>query len=197
MKMRPWVESKGYKPWLLLVLFALLIAVLLKRNILSLTILTQHRNMLDGVYTITMIVVLIAGSVVSYLRFFKGRLWKPKMVINPSAGIVQLKDINLHWIDIGLENRGSVAIWNYVVDLTVDYHRRSAPGYQKPNFHSMKRSVRESELVIDVGEIAYEHATIRIPKDVEVVTYKIVMTSPDGTKWDRCITISNRQEAKA
>lgn len=197
MTMRPWLESKGYKPWLLLLLFALVIAVLFKRNTLSFTILEDHHNVLNGVYTITLIVVLIVGSIVSYLRFFKGRLWKPKLVISPTAGVVQLKDDNFHWIDIGLENKGSVAIWNYTVDLTADYHTKDTPGCQKPEFHSMARSIREGELVIDIGETAFEHATIRVPKSVEVVTYKIVMTSSDGAKWDRCITISNRQGAMA
>jgi len=163
-----------------------------KWGFVSAKLIVDNRELIDAIGAIITSCIIVLAALVSYFRFFKGRLLKPKMIIEPSYGVVELNDGTLHWIDIGIENKGSVAIWHYTVGLELKCHDDSVPKPAIIDFHSHRQFAPGKEHVIDPGETAYEHATIRVPKNVEVITYRILVTNSQGSKWDRCLTVSNR-----
>lgn len=138
--MRPWSESKGYLAWLWLLIPALALALLWKLEIISKDLLIDNGNFIGIVSTIITSIVIITASVVSYFKFFKGRLLKPKITIEENHGLIKMPNDTLHWIDIGIVNKGAVAVWHYNVDIKINYHSDDAPVTETVTFHSHKQS---------------------------------------------------------
>jgi hypothetical protein len=51
---------------------------------------------------------------------------------------------------------------------------------------------KTQENLIDVGESAFEHATLNVPKDIYGITFHISITDQSGAIWDRYITSTNK-----
>src|SRR5262249_14530219 len=103
---------------------------------------------------------IVIGGIFSYLRFFKGRLLQPKLVISCETGMVPLQAHNLHWLDICIENKGSVAVWNYTVRVDLFHHGSEQKRLDITNFLLDQRVDTDAERLIDVGESSYEHMVI-------------------------------------
>ena len=185
-------ENHKYTPWIWILIAALIITLPFKADLISTDWLVDNKELIGVINMLVTSCVLILASLFSYHKFFKGRLLKPKMIIEPNVGVIELDHGNLHWIDIGLENKGAVAIWRYTLDLYPHYHTVGGPTPEAISFHSSQQNGVGKARVIDPGETAYEHAITKVPKEIEVVTYRILVKNSDGTNWDRCITVSNR-----
>jgi hypothetical protein len=193
----PWIESKGWLPWMLLMAAVLGVAVLIKEGRISTENLKQNKDAIEAASSIVTAAVVIIGGVLSYLKFFKGRLFKPKLILKPQFGIVPLNPQNLHWLDIEIENKGSVPIWNYKLQcravLRGDHGKANTIIELVP---TVPTDTPDREYLVDVGESAFEHRVFYVPKSVEAVTIEIVLIDEAGTQWERFITTSNRQERK-
>ena len=189
----PWYESKGIIPWLLLILLVLLIAVLLKEGLISASILNSQKDTFDVVSKIITSIVMIVGGILSYIKFFKGRILRPKLNIIPRTGVIFLEKENLHWLDLEIQNKGSVAIWNYVVEVYATLHGDAPRSTKITEFIEIPKSRTKEEHLIDVGESSHEHAIIRVPKEIWAVTYQILISVPNGSMWDQYLTTSNMQ----
>lgn len=119
---RPWRESAGLVPWLILIAIALGIALMVKQWGLPKTISDNTRNLVDTLSTIITTSLLVIGGILSYLKFFRGRTLSPKLIITSSTGVVADKNGFLHWIETQIENKGSVAVWNYEMSIDATLH---------------------------------------------------------------------------
>lgn len=176
---------------MIIIAIVLLLAVLFKEDIISISMVERKKDLIDSVSKLVTIVAIIVGGILSYLKFFKGRVLKPKLNIVPSVGFIELENENLHWIDLEIENKGSVAIWNYQLKVTATLHSCEPKKIQIKNFISPALSSPIQENLIDVGESAFEHATFNVQKDIYAITFHISVTDQSDSIWDRYITSAN------
>jgi len=188
---RPWSESRGVIPWLFVIAGGLSVTILFKEDILSVKLLGTYGDVLDSIAKIVTIAAVVIGGALSYIRFFRGRILNPKLNIVATTGCLELDDCNMHWLDVELANRGSVAIWNYNVKVMVSLHATFSSEMVVPAFVGPADSNRGDENLIDVGESAWEHAIIRVPKEVQAITFRISVSEESGSMWDRYVTSSN------
>lgn len=187
--MRLWLMRNHVVSWIIILIVALFIANLAKQGFLSLEGINENKDIIGTVSTIlTTMLVLLAG-LVSYFRFFHGRLFSPKLCIDAASDLIENEDGNLHWIDVELENRGSITIWDYKIRITVNFGQTD----KDVRLHSLASTEKGGVHIIDPGETAYEHGTIKVPKEIEFLTFHIQVRNAAGTMWDRCLTVSNRR----
>ena len=72
-------------------------------------------------------------------------------MIRPISGSVAVRAEILHWLDIEIENKGSVPIWNYKLELWAVLHGEQKEKIRILNLLSAERST-SSEYLINVGE---------------------------------------------
>lgn len=188
---RPWRESTGLVPWLILIAVVLALAVLFKRGALPRDISDHTIGLIGAVSSIATTVILIAGAILSYFKFFKGRTLSPKLIIIPSSGKVTFNDEVVHWIETKIENKGSVAIWNYQVSIEATLHMNKDEHVKVLNFMPAPADTEGRERVIDVGETVFEHAFLPVPEGVSAITFQIAVTDKSKTIWWRCLTVNN------
>jgi hypothetical protein len=189
----PWSESRGLIPWMLLVTILLFIAVIAKEGILTRAVLLANKDVVDTAAKLLASVSLAVGGLLSYFRFFKGRLLRPKLVISCQSGMIPLARSNMHWLNIQVENRGSVAIWNYELRAEASYHGQESDTVVISNFLQPPGVTEQGELLVDVGESSYKHALLEVPKDVQAVSFRISVTDKTGSVWDQFLTVSNQE----
>jgi hypothetical protein len=115
-------------------------------------------------------------------------LHSPKLRIGTASGLIEVDDGNVHWLDVELENTGSVALWDYKVTIVASIDQAG----DAVQLHSRASKEHDGHHIIDPGETAYEHGTIKVPKEVDFFTFRIEVHGPTGSTWDRCVTVSNR-----
>ena len=191
---RPWRESAGLIPWLILLLASLLIALLVKYDVITTNIDEGTKNFVDVLSKITTAIFLLVGGIFSYLKFFKGRTLSPKLVITINSGMVEQGDANLHWIEAQIENKGSVAIWNYETNIYAffdgDFEQLIRVSECLPRPHDTKAR----ETVIDVSEVVFEHALLTVPNQVSAISFQVEVRDQSKTVWWRSHTVSNVNE---
>ena len=193
--MKPiWYESKGLIPWLLLIIIVLIIAIIIKEGLVTTEILETNKDTFDVVSTIITILAIIIGGILSYIKFFKGRILKPKLNIIPTSGVIYQTDENFHWLDLELQNKGTVAIWNYYIEVFAKLHGEKTTSIQINGFVEHPNLKNINEHLIDVGESSYEHLVFPVSKDIFAITYQILVSIPSGSVWNRCLTVSNKKE---
>lgn len=188
---QPWKESSGIVPWLILFACILAIAVLLKDKVITKSFVIGNKDVFDAISKITTTLFLIIGAILSYLRFFKGRTFRPKLIIKPISGVISFEKDMLHWVEIEIQNTGSVSVWNYDLKVHAFHHGRYSYCKNVTEFVLALPDLGLQERLIDVGESAFEHLHIVIPNQVIAVTYFITVIDQNETTWTRCLTVKN------
>lgn len=191
---RPWHPSQDVLHWLVLLAAILIVALGIKEHWFLVTNIGQYK---DGVTVITSIfgsAFLLIGGLLSYIRFFKGRTLHAKLNIMPRVGVIAINESeNLHWIDIEIENRGSVAVWRENLAIYATLHGDS-PYCVRVDDCMPLITEHGQDVFIDVAETAHEHAFLKVPGVVYAVTYHIVFTDIRAYTWVTFITSDNKKD---
>lgn len=188
----PWYDSLGLREWLLFGLVLLVIAVGIKDGRITKLTLAQDKDFLDSLSKVTSVVAIVAGGVLSYFRFFRGRTFSEKLILIPTSGTVVIPNGNLHWLEVEIKNLGSVAIWNHKIRILAQFHGDGESLHEVTEFAKWQDGGGNTETVIDVGESAYEHSYLFVPTDIQAVSFKISVRSGKRAEWSRCLTVSNK-----
>lgn len=188
---RPWRESEGVIPWLILIIFFLVIALLIKYNVFPQNISDNTKNLVDAATKIITTIVLMIGGLFSYIKFFKGRLLSPKININFNSGVIKINDKNLHWLEVQLENKGTVSVWDYTTNIYAIFDGDTALHIPLTDFVPHPLETLERERAIDINETVFEHAFLKVPLTVSAVTFKVEIKDKTDTLWWRSCTVSN------
>src|SRR6266404_2088744 len=181
----PWEESTGIVPWLLAIVVVLGLGLVI-RYAVGLDTLVAKRDLIDVTAKLVASLAIVIGGILSYVRFFKGRILKPKLTITVTTGCVSLSLHNLHWVDVVLDNKGSVAVWNYRVQLWAVLHGPEGKTVPVERFMRVPGNRADGEHLVDVAETGSEHALLSVPKSTEAITFIVQVTDQHGTRWDRC-----------
>jgi hypothetical protein len=177
------------------VAFVLVIAVLIKDGVLTKNRIVDNKELFDAISKIATILVLFIGGILSYVRFFKGRTLGPKLILKLQSGVVSVDKGLLHWIEIEIQNTGSVSIWNYDVKIYATYHGTFASSDEITEFVYVPHDLEVQEHVVDVGESAFEHAFLVVLPHVNAVTFQVVLIDQNRTMWTRCLTVKNSESS--
>jgi hypothetical protein len=191
----PWREDVGILPWLALIFLALAVILLFKSNYLSKDAFKNDKDFYAALSSLVTILVLTLGAGLSYIRFFKGRTLQPKINLELKAGVVQVKDENLHWIEVEIKNSGSVTIWHYKTTIVASLIKAAITCKVDVTDFVNAYDPLQQILLIDVGESAYEHALLLVPREVDVVSFQVEVRDKGGDEsghsWMRVITVKN------
>ncbi len=186
--MRLWLRRNHALAWVILAIVVLSLASLIKEGLLSPDWLKKNQDLIGTTSTVITTALVVLAALASYFRFFHGRLLNPKLRIGTAYGLIEIDDGNLHWLDVELENTGPIALWGYNVTIVASFDQDN----HHVHLHSLASKEDSGDPAIDPGETAYEHGTIKVPKEADFITFRIEVRSPAGTTWDRCVTVSNR-----
>jgi hypothetical protein len=187
----PWRLSSSWFPWLVLLLILLSIAFLSKEGIWSFELLKVNREAIEAAAKIIETIVLIIGGILAYIRFFKGRTLKAKLIINTSSAVYRVENALQHCIDIEIQNTGAVAIWNYRLEIVATIHSEKEENIKITKYAKLPGEIKQIERLIDVGESAYEQAFLDVPLTAFAVTYQIVVFDQNDAIWNRALTVEN------
>jgi hypothetical protein len=176
-------------PLLVLVIAILLIALLTTRGVVTAGWLVTNKNAIDAASTLVSTAVLVAGALVAYIKFFHGRLFRPKLNLKLNGGVFPGGHEDTLWIEAEISNEGVGVIYDYSLglDAVINGHTRDFSAFVQDDVTGAPgKRVR----VIDVGETAFAHAVITRPATREATTFRFFVTIPDQTLWSRRITLS-------
>jgi hypothetical protein len=151
----------------------------------------------DAINSIVGVIVLLAGSTIGYLRFFRGRTLTSRLELSISVDTLESPRSGiLHSVTVSAKNIGTIAIWGphprlHITTWHEDETRqnRVVDGVWQDTAvdHSRKRKV----FLIDSGETAdFCHEQL-FPQCVWAVSYTAAVTS-GGTTWAKTKTVENR-----
>ncbi len=193
-----WLSGKSSLPVLILVCVLLGIAVTFKFGNLDSSTITANKDLIDAIATIFSLFGFLVGGTLAYIRFFKGRVLKPKLDVEVQSSCIPSKTKNLHWIDVSIANKGSVAVWEYELWIYWIAHsldRNSMDALDNRTDMSdriIQSSYKNGSSLIDVGETTFKHAVIELDKEPEAYTFEVILSDLENTIWRRCITVKNK-----
>lgn len=140
-------------------------------------------------------VLAVAASIVTYRRFFHGRIFAPRLRLRlSSTALCALSDGNiLHSIDVEAENIGSVTIWSPTLDLDVLELDSDTPcTVNGTATEGIKQSLRPGGIEgIEPGELEVYHHRCRVPATLEAFRITAELSMDRRHAWHRSITVAN------
>jgi hypothetical protein len=180
---------------------SLLFANAWKYRIVSVDWLKEQKDALSALSSIITMLILLAGSVFSYYRFFRGRTLSLRLEIGIDVSVHKTtKPFFIHAITVIAKNVGSSTIWNPTPHVTVHIHgpdtiaqeREITGWWEEPIIEDRKLLAP----VIDSGETVTFFAHQEIPADAWAVTYTASLRTDNGDSWFAAKTISNKENSK-
>jgi hypothetical protein len=141
----PWRESTGIIPWLILIAALLAIILTFKNRLFTKAYLIDNKEILNFISEAITSFVIFVGGILSYIRFFKGRILKPKLLIKANSGTLKAADDIQHWIETDFKNIGNVAIWNYDTTIYATIHSTKSYCVKLDEYMTMPYSLKGGE----------------------------------------------------
>jgi hypothetical protein len=137
----------------------------------------------------------VAASIASYRRFFRGRVFAPRLKLGLTSRFVcQLADgTMLHTVDIEVDNVGGVTIWKPKVSLRVlDLDSDRECSTDRPTTEGIAQPLRFGGIEgIEPGETVVYHYRFKVPKSVEAFRVVADLTMDRRDAWHRSLTVAN------
>lgn len=171
-----------------------------KHQILSVKWLKDQKDALAAFKDIVTLLILLAASVFSYYRFFRGRTLSLRADLDIDISVHDTpNEYNLHAYTIHAKNVGTSTIWNPKPYLRVIVHGPDDADSERKIEHWYEE---ETELpkgskapVIEADEKATFFGHQEIPKSAWAVTYLATIKADSGDSWFVSRTISNKEKA--
>ena len=179
----------------LLSIIILLISILLiKNNTITVEKIASHKDFIDAVNKIIGSILLIIGAVFSYFKFFKGRTFSERLIIDVHVKVFDYnQNQKLHTVDIELHNIGAIPIKNFTCEISANM----IDGTENETVEiltEIKPISDNATSIIDTQEIDYKHYKLLVSNDIKAVLYKIKIISSKGDAWTKAFTIINKND---
>src|ERR1700678_1114938 len=108
-------------PALVVVVAALVLANLMRYKLLTATALASNKDSLSALSSAVSVIPIIAGSVFSYYRFFRGRTFFCRAELKVNVTVIPTgTGVNLHAVALEVKNIGSLSIWDPIPVIRID-----------------------------------------------------------------------------
>lgn len=178
-----------------LLVAVLVLANAVKHNFISAEWLKEQKDALSAINSIATTILVIAGAIFSYYRFFKGRLLSLKAEPSLSISVHPTsRDTLLHAITLRVKNAGSSTIWNPTAMVTVVIHGpEPTPNEEIRHWDTPQAVVDVSDTfgLIESDESVSFFALRYIPKTAWAVTYTASISADTGDVWFASQTVTN------
>jgi hypothetical protein len=178
---------------LIVILFGFLI---FKNNNLIKDKYTDYKNLTDIISNIVSILILVIGAILSYFKFFKGRVFKENLELIAFAKVFKInKKSNSILFNIKIQNIGNISITNPKTYMTIEYldddntlklidvdlEVESTTNYKNWN-------------VIEPKANFNVHLLHKLKKDISAIRFHFQLISDKNNTWSRIVTIPNTSE---
>ncbi len=187
-----WPTPNQVIPWLVLIVILEIVFVLVKCGVISNANLTKTKPFIDTAAALVTASVVVAAGILSYLRFFKGRVLSPKLDLQLNESSIPTDSGFLHTLEIELRNKGSVPVLEYRVGVWSTIHQGDSKGKRRRvPLLSRPRVASRSSQFVDVDESAFEQVHLDVPANAHAITYLVIVRSRPRALWYRRLTVSN------
>ena len=176
---------------------ALLLAILVRLDILTTSKLATNKDALSALSSSVTMIFLLIGGVFSYYRFFRGRTFFARADIDIKVTIADTNtDKTIHFVVVEIKNIGTLPIWNPtpIVDvITIHNGPNSTERWDRWEEGTINDK-KELFTVVDTGEDASFFNHHNVSKDVWAVGYIAYVTAESGETWKKAIMVPNLPE---
>lgn len=171
---------------IIILIIVLFVLVLIRRGIIPLSSSEEDVRFFGVVSNIATILVVAIGGFLSYIKFFKGRILHPKVIISITSGKTIKNNEIIYYLEAQCDNKGTTTIWDY----TIDFHIYTfINGQEKridiPYTVPPPPRARGNRKIIDVGESVYAHALAVLPTTVDIAVFQVTLADKTGNIWWR------------
>lgn len=171
-----------------------------KHDLVSAGWLAEHKDALEALNSILTMLVLAAGAVFSYYRFFKGRTLSLRVELALEVSVhATPRHYRIHAISLSAKNVGSSTVWNPTPDIAVHLHGpEDVAEIRRISEWSQENGADPGMVaVIDAGETVFFFAHQHIPDAAWAVTYAASVRADQGDVWHVSRTVSNKESGGA
>lgn len=168
-----------------------------KHGLVSAVWLANQKDALSALNSIVTMLILVAGAIFSYYRFFKGRTLSLRVELSLEASVHETpQHYRIHAISLSAKNVGSSTVWNPLPTITVQIH--GPEGVEETrhitDWSAETGSNPDMVAVIDAGETVFFFAHQHIPDKAWAVSYFASMRADQGDVWHISRTVSNKED---
>jgi hypothetical protein len=185
---------------------ALLLANLIQHGYLTASLLATNKDALSALQSVVQVVVLTAGAIFSYYRFFRGRTFVSRAEINIVVQVLSAgEDQHLHSVIVQFKNLGTVSIWEPLPVVNVQLigpegvvsetwrNWRAARVTDHQNARDLESTIPLT--VVDSGETVTFNTYHEVSKRFWAAEYEVFVKDSDGNIWKRAAMVSNTPAA--
>jgi hypothetical protein len=174
----------------------LALANLVKGGYITWEVLGRRKDALAAAASVTNILVVLVGAVLSYFRFFRGRTFSTRADLDLSVEVIPLPNSrHLHAITFRVKNMGSMPIWDPrpIIEISLlgprgrEYFGVVSSWYDV--LAEPDRSLRVA--VLDPGETGTFATQREFDSDIWVVTYAASVSCDSGDVWKHVCLVRN------
>jgi len=170
-----------------------------KADVISADWLTKQKDALSALNSIVTMLILVAGSIFSYYRFFRGRTLSLRSELSLEVSVHETSEQHLiHAIALTAKNVGGSTIWNPKPRIIMHIHGPKDVEQHRVITNWWEGSGNEDQktaIVIDPAETVGFFAQQNIPDKAWAVTYMVSLQADRGDVWSICKTVSNKSDA--
>ncbi len=171
-----------------------------KHQLISTDWLNTHKDALSALNSIVALLILIAGSLFSYYRFFRGRTLSLRAELSIDVSVHNTPEqFLLHAVTLTAKNVGSSTIWNPTPHISVRVHGPPglAEGREITDWWNEDRSedTGATAPVIEAGETVSFFTHQEIASKAWAVTYFASLRADTGDAWFVSKTVTNGSAA--
>jgi len=171
------------------------IGLLVKKGIISYELLANSKDFVAVVKDVTTILVILLGSVLSYFRFFMGRVFSAKGDVE--CEVIKIETPHqtiMHCLKFALINKGTLTITEPIGQVVIKEHLQN--GEVKVSKVSGLREIAYKEYglidIVDVGEKAFFQTLNEFDNSTWAIEYLIEVKGSTGAVWKNCIIVDNK-----
>jgi hypothetical protein len=195
------MRRESYVLILLILFLSFGLGNLFKYQVITNDKLIHNKELVSVLKDIITIIAVVIGAILSYFRFFIGRTFSAKADIEFDVSLIETPEkMIMHVLTVSIVNKGNLTIWQPMAKIGV----RQFNSKETKNEDIIERFLEKSyfadnekrEAVVDAGEKAYFMIWREFESTTWAVSYAAEVTSSNGRKWQKTITIANRIDKK-
>ena len=193
-------KSKYY--WRIIFLLAILATLLVflvnwKYQIITSASIVTNKDIIDVISKFVSSLAIVIGGILSYYKFFKGRIFSERLKLYINARVTNVTELqNFHFIDIQLENVGTITVWEPRIFLDIVHYSEDRKE-EKVDLIERNTEKNEDELykpLIEVSESVSNHFNHLVDVKNWLVVYRVKVVSKRGNIWERLVSIPNQKD---
>lgn len=196
--MKKWVYRNRFEIFsiLLLIIISLLSFLIIKNHDSNKSKYSEFKELTDIVSNVVSIILISVGAILSYFKFFKGRIFTEKIELVAFAKVIEEDEKhNSVFFNVKISNIGNVAIHRPDSYMKVAYLSEEGVIVEKDVDILEEYSEEEKEWSIIEPRAHYNvHTLHKVEKNIWALKFSFQITSSKNNSWLRILTVPNKEK---